>query len=165
MCQTAGDLCPAPASGLFFPQDYRLQDYPLLAWRWKVKDTLAKGDARLKTGDDYAARVYVVFPHWLFFKTRSINYIWSNKLPRGETVPSPYTGNSVMVAVRSGSSQTGRWISEERNVLEDFRRIFGEEPPPAGAIALMTDADNTQGHAVAWYDDIRIASPEADHEK
>ena len=40
---------------------------------------------------------------------------------------------------------------------EDYRRIFGEEPPMVGAIAIMTDTDNTQQSAVAWYDDIRIA--------
>ncbi|HXV22300.1 MAG TPA: DUF3047 domain-containing protein [Desulfuromonadales bacterium] len=144
------------ASGLIFKMEYSLRDYPFLAWRWKVANILDKGDETKKEGDDYPARVYVVFPHWFFPKTKSINYIWANKLPRGKHVPNPFTGNAVMVAVQSGRKNVGRWISERRNVYEDYRLLFGEEPPRVGAIAIMTDTDNTGGSATAWYDDIRI---------
>jgi len=144
------------ASGLIFKMKYSLRDYPILAWRWKVTNILDKGDETKKEGDDYPARVYVVFPHWFFPKTKSINYIWANKLPKGQHVPNPFTGNAVMVAVQSGRGNVGRWISERRNVYEDYRRLFGEEPPMVGAIAIMTDTDNTGGSATAWYDDIRI---------
>lgn len=146
----------AAASGLALEKEYRLQDYPILSWRWKIEEVLSQGDARHKDGDDYAARVYVVFPHWFFPKTHSLNYIWANRLPRGEVVPNPFTGNAMMVAVESGNAKRGEWIEERRNVLDDYRRIFGEEPPPVGAIAIMTDTDNTGGTAKAWYDDIRI---------
>jgi hypothetical protein len=144
------------ASGLIYKMEYSLRDYPVLAWRWKVTNILDKGDETKKEGDDYPARVYVVFPHWFFPKTKSINYIWANKLPKGQHVPNPFTGNAVMVAVQSGRENVGRWISERRNVYEDYRRLFGEEPPMVGAIAIMTDTDNTGGSATAWYDDIRI---------
>jgi hypothetical protein len=144
------------ASGLIFKMEYSLRDYPILAWRWKVANILDKGDETKKVGDDYPARVYVVFPHWFFPKTKSINYIWANKLPKGQHVPNPFTGNAIMVAVESGRENVGRWVSERRNVYEDYRRLFGEEPPMVGAIAIMTDTDNTGGAATAWYDDIRI---------
>jgi hypothetical protein len=149
-------LSTAAASALVFEKTYSLRDYPVLSWRWKVANILAGGDARSKAGDDYPARIYVVFPHWFFPKTRSINYIWANKLPKGAHLPSSYTANSVMVAVQSGPEQVGRWIRERRNVRDDYRRIFGTEPPAAGAIAIMTDTDNTGGTARAWYDDIRL---------
>lgn len=144
------------ASALVFNKEYSLSDYPVLSWRWKVKNILDKGDARIKGGDDYAARLYVVFPHWFFPMTRSVNYIWANKLPKGSTLPSLYAANSVMVAVQSGPENIGRWVTERRNVREDFRRIFGEEPPAVGAIVIMTDTDNTGETALAWYDDVRI---------
>jgi len=63
------------ASGLILEKEIDLKEFPILSWRWKVENILAKGDARRKEGDDYAARVYVIFPHWFFLKTRSINYI------------------------------------------------------------------------------------------
>jgi hypothetical protein len=147
------------ASGLFFTREYRLQDYPLLSWRWKVKGIIPGGDETKKSTDDYAARVYVIFPHWFFPKTRTISYIWGNKLAQGATLPSPYTGNARMVAVESGTEKVGEWIVERRNVLEDYRRLFREEPPKVGAIAIMTDTDNTGASAEAWYDDLQIEKP------
>jgi hypothetical protein len=62
-----------------------------------------------------------------------------------------------MVAVESGAERTGAWVDERRNVLEDYRAIFGEEPPSVGAVAIMTDTDNTGESALACYDDIVIS--------
>lgn len=148
------------ASGLVYPIDYRLDDYPILSWRWKIERTIAAGDESRKAGDDYAARVYVIFPHWLFFKTRSINYIWANKLPQGEALPNAFTGNAIMLAVESGNGKAGEWVSERRDVRADYRRLFGSEPPPVGAIAIMTDTDQTGERALAWYDDLRLEGGE-----
>jgi len=146
------------ASGLVFRREYDLRDYPILSWRWKIAATIAGGDETRKAGDDYAARVYVIFPHWFFPKTRSINYIWANRLPQGEYLPNSFSGNAVMLAVQSGNVNAGRWMTERRNVYEDYKRLFGEEPPKVGAIAVMTDTDNTGEEATACYDDIRIES-------
>lgn len=144
------------ASALILRQQIDLREFPVLSWRWKVQNVLAKGDARTKDGDDYAARVYVVFPHWFFPKTRAINYIWANKLPAGTALPNSYTSKAIMIALESGEEHAGKWILESRNIYADYRAIFDEEPPLAGAIAIMTDTDNTGGSAVAWYDDIRL---------
>lgn len=146
------------ASGLFYEKKIDLGTFPILTWRWRIEQTVPGGDVRTKAGDDYPARVYVVFPHWFFPKTRSINYIWANKLAVGETVPSPFTANSRMVAVRSGEKEAGEWMTESRDVYADYRRIFGEDPRPVGAVAIMTDSDNTGTSARAWYDDIRFLS-------
>jgi len=146
----------AAASGLV--KEIRLdpRSLPILRWSWKIERTLEKGDERTKAGDDYAARVYVVFPNILFWKTRAVNYIWANRLPVGRSVPNAYTSNSVMVAVESGNDRAGTWVREERNIYEDYRALFGKEPPEIGAVAIMTDTDNTGGEAVAWYGDITL---------
>ncbi len=144
------------ASGLIYRIDYDPHDFPLLHWRWKISNVLAKGDAARKEGDDYAARVYVVFPHWFPLKTRSINYIWANRLPRGASLPNAFFSRAMMLAVESGTAKVGQWVEETRNVRDDFRRLFGGEPPAVGAIAIMTDSDNTGEAATAWYDDLRI---------
>lgn len=144
------------ASALIFHEKYSLSDYPILSWRWKVENILDKGDAHTKNGDDYAVRIFVIFPHWFFPMTRSINYIWANKLPQGSIFPNIHVPSAVMLAVQSGPENIGRWMSESRNVREDYRRIFGEEPPAVGAIAIMTDTDDTGETAVGWYDDVRI---------
>lgn len=146
----------ASASALIFRYKYDLKDFPILSWKWKVENTIKKGDEAKKVGDDYAARVYVIFPHWLPPLTKSINYIWANKLPKGQYVPNPFYSKAVMVAVESGNESIEKWIAERRNVYEDFKVLFGEEPPAAGGIAIMTDTDNTGESAIAYYDDIQI---------
>jgi len=100
--------------------------------------------------------VYVVFPSALFWRTKAVNYIWANKLPAGQAVPNPFTSNACMIAVQSGPTHAGQWLEEKRNLLEDYRKCFGEDPPNAGAVAIMTDTDNTGEHAVAWYGPIRL---------
>ncbi|AMV73226.1 DUF3047 domain-containing protein [Desulfuromonas carbonis] len=147
----------AAASGLVYKIEYDPQNWPVLAWRWKVEKVLAAGDARHKGGDDYPARLYVVFPSWFFPKTRSLNYIWANKLPKEALLPNPFTANAMMIAVESGPERVGEWVEERRNVVADYRRAFGSDPPAVGAIALMTDTDNTGDAVRAWYDDIRLA--------
>jgi len=146
----------ASASALYYEIEFDPRDYPFLAWRWKVSNILAKGDELKKEGDDYAARVYVVFPSALFWRTKAINYIWANKLPADQAVPNPFTSNACMIAVQSGPSLVGQWLEEKRNLLEDYRKCFGEEPPKAGAVAIMTDTDNTEEQAMAWYGPIRL---------
>lgn len=165
------------ASGLIFRYHGSVAEAPILRWRWKVSGTLANADERKKTGDDYAARVYITFqydPSRVKFGTRlkyktiksvrgeypphnAITYVWANKLVAGESIPSPYTKRVKMVAVRSGDSAADEWRSEERNVLEDYRRLFGEDPPPYAGVALMTDTDNTGGEAEAWYADLTLS--------
>jgi hypothetical protein len=144
----------AAASGLVRKLDLDPRAYPVLSWRWKVAGTIPQGNEQTKAGDDYAARVYVIFPHWFFPKTRTLNYIWANHLPKGEFLPNAFTSNALMVAVESGPEKAGQWLTERRNLVEDYRRAFGEDPPRIGAIAVMTDTDNTGAAAVGWYDDL-----------
>lgn len=146
----------ASASALYYEIEFDPREYPFLAWRWKVSNILAKGDELKKGGDDYAARVYVVFPSALFWRTKAVNYIWANKLAAGQAVPNPFTSNACMIAVESGPARVGQWLEEKRNLVEDYRKCFGEDPPKAGAVAIMTDTDNTGEQAVAWYGPIRL---------
>ncbi|WP_298272888.1 DUF3047 domain-containing protein [Geobacter sp.] len=146
------------ASGLIRKMEFDPAKSPILHWSWKIAGTLKKGDERTREGDDYAARVYVIFPRTFFWQTRAINYIWANRLPKGESVPNAFAPRNVMmVAVESGASLAGTWRSEQRNIYEDYVRLFGEEPPRAGGVALMTDSDNTGEEALAWYGDITLS--------
>jgi len=149
----------ATASGLYKEVTLKPRKFPVLRWSWKIGGTIRNGNERTKEGDDYAARVYLVFPRTLFWRTKAINYIWANTLPKGESLPNAYTANAMMVAVESGDGKAGTWVTEERNVYEDYRRLFGEEPPEIGAVALMTDTDNTGGEATAYYGDITLWGP------
>jgi len=146
------------ASGLFKTVKLDPARFRHLRWSWKIAATIQNGNEKSKNGDDYAARIYVVFPGRFFWQTRAINYIWANRLPRGASIPNVFTGNAMMVAVESGPDKRGTWLMEERDVLADYRMLFAEEPREIGAIAVMTDTDNTGGEATAWYGDITIST-------
>ena len=147
------------ASGLFKKVKASTRDYPLLRWSWKVDHVLKREDAHTKQGDDFAARVYAIFPKTFFWQTKALMYVWSAKMPKGSAVPNPYSANAIIIAVESGDEKTGKWVPEERNIYEDYRKYFHEEPPQLGAVAVMTDTDNTGESATAWYGDIFLSGP------
>ena len=144
------------ASGQIFKLNLDPREYPILSWSWKIDHTIRKGNEKVKEGDDYAARIYVLFPRGFFTRTRAICYVWGNKLPKGMHVTSPFTSNVVTVAVDSGDETAGHWNNHQRNVYEDYKTFFGEEAPNMGAVALMTDTDNTAEFATGYYGDITL---------
>ncbi len=148
----------AAASGLVKQIKFNPSKYRYLRWSWKIEHTIIGGNAKTKAGDDYAARLYIVFPGYFFWQTRAINYIWANQLPKNESIPNPYTDHDMMVAVETGSSSTGKWLNEQRDIWSDYMHLFGEQPKEASAIAIMTDTDNTGESAVAWYGDITLST-------
>lgn len=129
-----------------------------LSWRWKVVAPLSGNmRERERAGDDYAARVFVVFETSVLpLRTRAINYVWAAHEPRGAVFPSPYTRNVAMIVVRSGAAGAGAWQSESRDVLADYRAYFGAAPDRISAVAVMTDTDNTGGFAEAFYADLAL---------
>jgi len=150
------------------------KEYPIIHWQWKVSNVLKGGNVAKKEGDDYPARIYVTFRYdgtkvSLFGKAKyetarliygqypplgAINYIWESRAPVGTTVPNPFTDQVHMIVVESGPSKLNTWMTEERNVYEDYKRAFGAEPPMISGIAIMTDTDNTGESAEAYYGDI-----------
>jgi hypothetical protein len=166
-------------SGLVHRVRVPLSEYPTLRWRGKIRDVVAGADMATRAGDDYAARIYVLFDYpaqRLPFATRTrlrlaealygqpiptaaLNYVWDNRQPAGTIRPNAYTDRARMVVLRSGSAQAGEWQIETRDLAADFRAAFGEEPPDVVAVAVATDTDNTGGRATAWYGDIEFLGP------
>ncbi len=161
------------ASGLIRRIQIDPERYPLVQWRWKVSNTLEKSNVYSKAGDDYPARLYITFAYdpdrlslleKLKYQTArmlygdipsaAINYIWATNAPVGALVDNAYTSYTKMFVVQSGAKHVGEWIVEERNILQDYIRAFGERPPMISGVAIMTDTDNTGGHATAYYGDI-----------
>jgi hypothetical protein len=63
-----------------------------------------------------------------------------------------------MVVAESGRDRLGRWQHVTRNVYEDYKRAFAEEPGAITAVAIMTDTDNTGENVHAYYGDIAFKS-------
>lgn len=146
------------ASGRYFEAKIDLQKTPVMQWSWKIDRVLQNINEHSKAGDDFAARVYVVVSGGaLFWKTRSLVYVWSSDQPKDSTWHNPYTANARHIVLRSGNAAAGKWVMEKRNIRNDFKRLFGEDIQAIDAVAIMTDTDNSDQQATAWYGDIRFS--------
>ena len=166
----------AAASGLTRAITINPRDYPVVQWRWKITNLIQKSDVTRKDGDDYPARLYITFQYdssrvgfferakyetarWLYGEyppLAALNYIWANKEATGTMVRNAYTDRARMIVVENAGSGLNTWVTEERNLIEDYRRTFGEtaEIPMISGVAVMTDTDNTGESATAYFGDI-----------
>src|SRR4029453_18072900 len=112
------------------PMRREVRQVPILIWRWKIVTLPAKADSRHRETDDQAAQLYVTFPRFPErIRSRIIGYVWDTPAPAGTIVQSPSAGAVTYVVVRSGPADAGRWLTETRNVYQDYKQIYGEEPP------------------------------------
>lgn len=165
----------AGASGLTKEVKIDPSIFPVVQWRWKVENLLVRSDVTRKSGDDYPARLYITFeydPDKVSFGRKlkynagralfgeipiaALNYIWDTKTPPGTVVDNAYTDFAKMIVVESGAEKVGVWVEESRNVYQDYKQAFGEDPSFINGVAIMTDTDNTKERAVAYYGDIRF---------
>ena len=147
------------ASGLVREIEVDLTKTPYMNWSWKVDSILSDVEETKKSGDDYAARVYVVISDGFFFwQTRALSYVWASKQAKGSSWPNAFTGKATMVAVESGEDSVGEWVEEKRNVLDDINNLLGIDATRIDAVAIMTDTDNSRQSATAYYGDIFFTS-------
>ena len=166
------------ASGIKFKKSYDIFKYPVLKFSWKINNVYEKGNALKKDGDDYPIRIYIMFEYdpdeagfWDSIKYdlaksiygeypphSSLNYIWSNKVQENNIITSPYTDKAKMVVVDSSSTHLNEFRIHEVNILEDYVKAFGENPPINVSIAIMTDSDNTHEKSLSYIDYIEVKS-------
>jgi hypothetical protein len=137
-----------------------LDETSVLEWSWKVITLPTGGNACQKSTDDEAAQIYVA---WLrspeAVRSRIIGYVWDSTAPAGTICKSQKTPTVTYVVLRSGSDQLGKWITERRNVVEDFRKIYDEAPDKPTAVSLSIDSDDTRSSAESFIGPIVFTRP------
>ena len=137
-----------------------LRETPILEWSWKVVALPPGGDSRKKETDDQAAQLYVTWPRFPeAVHSRVIGYIWDTAAPAGATIKSHKTGTVTYIVVRSGPTDLGKWITERRNVFEDYKRIFGEDPEDPSVLSFGIDSDDVKGFAESYMGPIVFRKP------
>lgn len=132
-----------------------IEKYPFLSWRWRVHK-LPDGATELdRKKNDSGAAIYVVFKG-LFKLNPIIKYVWSSSLPIGTITPSPYNKNTQIIVLQSGPQKLDTWVDETVNVNDDFKKIFGKNPPEIEGVGILTDSDNTNSSAEADYEKITL---------
>lgn len=136
--------------------DWDLAAHPVLAWLWRPRTFPDKADERNGGRNDSALGVYAVFPHSPV-TVKTVKYVWSAIAPVGAT-GSASRGLTRMRVVRSGAPQGDGFVPEAVNVVEDYRRLFGDAPARPKGIGILTDADDTRSRAVGDYADFRVCA-------
>ncbi len=153
------------ASALYYKLklDAKKKD-PVISWKWNVdkfphKKTIESLET--KNEDDFAARVYVIFPAAFFTNSKVLEYIWSETLPEGMIGTSPYSKNIKLIVARSGPNADKKWFQEDRDIAADYMKAFGKACEyDIGAVAFMTNTEHTGTSADAMYDEIRLGYKE-----
>ena len=137
-----------------------LKDTPVLEWSWKAVVLPKGGDSRKKATDDQAAQIFVVWPRFPeAVRSRIIGYVWDTTAPVGTIVKSEKTSTVTYVVLRSGTAELGKWMTERRNVVEDFRKIYGEDPEQPGAVSISIDSNDTNSVAESFMGAIFFKKP------
>lgn len=166
------------AGALIYRFDANARATPLLKFGWKVGNLITSSDPKTKAGDDYSARIYVTFAydperatvrekaensvaHMLYGETpphAALAYVFTHKLATGTIVTSPYTQRVKKLVVDADPTSVGKWKQFERDVYEDYRKAFNEEPTRISGIAVMVDTDNTGERARSRFSDVTLSA-------
>lgn len=133
---------------------------PVLSWKWRINNFPVKkspDNLSSREEDDFAARLYVIFPALFFSSTKVLEYIWAENVEAGTVSSSPYSDNIKLIVAESGLREGNEWVTEERYIYEDYIAAFKSKPKlKIGAIAFMCDSDSTKSSADACFDEIKI---------
>jgi len=136
-----------------------LKDTPILAWEWKAIVLPKGGNSCKKATDDQSGQIFVVWPRFPEqVRSRVIGYVWDTTQPVGTICKSEKTGTVTYVVVRSGSGDLNKWVAETRNVVEDFKKIYGEAPEDPAILSLSIDSNDTGTTSEAMIGAVRFKS-------
>ena len=140
-----------------------LRATPILEWTWKIVKLPAGADIRKKETSDLTGHILVAWPRFpALLRTRLIGYVWDTIAPAPTVEKSRKTGAVTFFVVRSGPRELNRWLTERRNVYEDYRKIFGEAPENPQVVVVSIDTNDTHSEAEAFIGRITFTSGSGD---
>lgn len=165
------------ASGIMSNTKFNPYEFPLLKWRWKVDTLISGSDGQIKSGDDYAVRIFVLFSQdsseisfWQKLRNTTFRIlygydpphsglilVWANIIQDKEYFQNPYDDDLVVWNIRQGTQEKETWLIDEVNIIELFKRSFGKMPPKIATLAIMGDSDNAGKSSLAFIDYIELS--------
>jgi hypothetical protein len=157
-------------SVIVYREPFNPYEYPHIRWRWKVDNVLKGADLKTKATDDSPIRIYISFEYnpkksttaerALFSSVKllygeypphsSLNYTWASESTASDIITSSYTDRSKMIILEKGDRKAGMWVEENVNIIADYKRAFGANPPEKATLGIMSDTENTKGSAVSY---------------
>jgi hypothetical protein len=132
-----------------------LQASPFLVWDWKVTELPKGGDFRRSGSDDQAAQLIVAFSSSHF-----LSYIWDSTAPKGliASASAPLFKKIFAVVMQSGTQGLGTWITERRNLIDDYKQAYNEEPEVIEGVRIQINSQHTQSRAESYWRSIAVTA-------
>jgi len=164
------------SSGLLLDINVNPREKPLLSWTWKATELMADADTTRLGNDDSPTRIAIAFDgdrskfdvedRAMASMVRLVSgrempyatiiYVWDNKLPVDSLFEHPRSSRVRVIVAESGPARVGQWLKFTRNIEEDFRRAFDEEPGRVESVGVLTDSNSTGHNIVSYYGDIEF---------
>jgi hypothetical protein len=87
-------------------------------------------------------------------------YLWANKEHQEDILTSTRVNKIKLLLLEKGGQNVGKWLTEEVNIVEDYRRAFGVSAPQMASIGITNDSDNTEENSVSFIDFIQVQASE-----
>lgn len=172
--QVAHAVADRSASGLRCDVDIDPKATPWLNWEWRVDAVECDASVASDDRNDSPARVVLGFDgdmaklslRELIFQEQvelftgyslpftTLMYVWDGQAPPESVLRYGRSERIRYLVVESGARSTGRWLGYRRNVLDDYRRVFGSEPGRIRSVGVMTNSDDLKTHSEAWFGDL-----------
>ncbi|MEZ4845896.1 MAG: DUF3047 domain-containing protein [Bdellovibrionota bacterium] len=137
---------------LFRKKGWNIKENPILSWKWRIRE-FPYSDTKHVVKNDNAVGIYVVFPaRW--FMPETIKYIWNSDLQKDRLLRKK--DNFPAIVIRAGKDKQGEWVTEERNVYEDYKKLFGRNPPNPVAFGFLSDSDDSKSKSIGDYDSFEV---------
>jgi hypothetical protein len=157
--------------------DIDIREYPIVTWNWRVENILNDIDETTRKDDDHPIRIFFVFDpdeskqslwfrfkRWLYldwvhghpYGGRFTEYLWSSNLEPGTVIKDPGKPRQKLLVIEGGTAKLSKWLSYERNLYEDFKRLYGEEPRRLIFIGILNDTDQTGQEALSYIADLKF---------
>jgi len=146
--------CENDAAIVKYPVDIAIDDDTRLAWSWRVDQIPSQHPENTTPTHDYLS-IAVEFENG-----QDLTYYWSAALPVGTSFRCPlswWDKYETHLVARSGASELGRWISEEKPILEDYRKaVGGAVPQRAVGVWLIAVSAFQRGLGQAAYREMQL---------
>ena len=155
----------ADKSSFFIQKEFNvdLRLTPWLVWQWKITALPKQGDFTRTEQDDQPAQLILAFSKRFWEIRKCVSYVWGNTAPIG-TMEDTAAGAFLplidvkAVVVRSGETDMDTWISESRNVFEDYKQLYGKEPESVVGIRIQINSQHTEAQAESLWGRIAFKS-------
>ncbi len=128
-------------------------EYRYVSWTWEAIRLPRSGDVRENGHNDQALQLMIGFEN-----KKVLSYVWDSNAPEGttarESVIWPFSIKIAVIVVQSGTADTGKWVTDTRNIYEDYKKFFNEEPPRIKGVRLQSNTQHTKDTAEGYVRDI-----------